>query len=39
MGTVFCKDAVACQVIHGVLQKHIGKPFKQIGDLEIPSLY
>ena len=35
MGTLFCKDAVVCRVVHDVLQKQIGRPFKQVSDLEI----
>jgi hypothetical protein len=38
IGTLVCKDAVACRVIHDVLRKHTGKPFKEIANLEIPSL-
>jgi hypothetical protein len=37
MGTLLCKDAAACRVIHDVLRKQIGKPFKEIANLEIPS--
>ena len=37
MGTLLCKDAATCRAIHDLLLEHIGRPFKEIADMEIPS--
>jgi len=35
MGTLLFKDAVFCQLSAGVLEAHLGKTIKEIGDLEL----
>jgi hypothetical protein len=37
MGTLLCKDAAVARNVHDFLQKQIGRPFKEIADMEIPS--
>jgi len=35
MGTILCDDPVFCRKIYSFLKGHIGKPVKEIGDLDL----
>ncbi|HEX2933452.1 MAG TPA: hypothetical protein VHV54_27230 [Candidatus Binatia bacterium] len=35
MGTLIFEDATFCRQIYELLQKHIGEPIKEIGDLDV----
>ena len=37
MGTQLCKNPNVCSSVYAVLQKNIGKPIAEIGDLEFPE--
>lgn len=37
MGRLLCRDSSVCRKIYTVLQKSIGKPIGEIGELELPN--
>ena len=37
MGTLLCKNPNVCRTIYALLQKNIGKPIGEIGELELPD--
>ena len=39
MGTLLCKGPVVCRTMYQILQEHIGKPIKEIGDVDLPYIH
>lgn len=37
MGRLLCRDSSVCRTIYTVLQKNIGKPIGEVGELDLPD--